>query len=88
MTTTNTDPFQFEFGSIPFYVVVGAGSVMSFLLFIILVLCVAIGCLAARRKRQSYAITAAPPQGQQNPNGHGEERQVPNQQQQLRSQGN
>ena len=80
---TTSGPLEFQVGSALFYVVVGAGGIMSILLLVILVLCVAIGCLVAR-KRQTYAVTAQPPQpGEQ---VHNEEGQTPNQQQQLQGQ--
>ena len=82
-TTSGTTPLEFEVGSALFYVVVGAGSIMSILLCVILILCVAIGCLVAR-KRRSYTVTPTPPQpGEQS---HNEEGHTPSQQQQLQSQ--
>jgi hypothetical protein len=83
-TASDATPLPFEVGMPLFYVVVGAGSVMSLLLCVILILCVAIGYLVAR-KRRSYTVTATP--GQQ-PGGqsHNEEGHAPDQQQQLQSQ--
>ena len=75
--------FSFEIGSPLFYIVVGAGSIMSVLLFIILILCVAIGCLASKRRR-TYAFTAQPPPATQQLNQN-EERQIPDQQVQVQS---
>ena len=81
-TTSGATPLEFEVGSPLFYVVVGAGSVMSLLLCVILILCVAIGYLVAR-KRRSYTVTGTPgPQpGEQSHNEEGHT--PPNQQQQL-----
>ena len=69
MDTSPDTPLNFMVGSALFYIVVGAGGVMTVLLFIILVLCVAIGILASR-KRRSYLLpqtnqpqTARPAQG-------------------------
>ena len=82
MATTSA-PLKFEVGTPLFYVVVGAGGIMSILLLVILVLCVAIGCLVAR-KRRTYTVAAQPPEpGEQ---GRNEEGQTPNQQQQLQGQ--
>ena len=81
-TTSGATPLEFEVGSALFYVVVGAGSIMSLLLCVILILCVAIGYLVAR-KRRSYTVTGTPgPQpGEQSHNEEGNT--PPNQQQQL-----
>ena len=81
-TTSGATPLEFEIGGALFYVVVGAGSVMSLLLCVILILCVAIGYLVAR-KRRSYTVTGTPgPQpGEQSHNEEGHT--PPNQQEQL-----
>ena len=84
-TTSGATPLPFEVGTPLFYVVVGAGSVMTLLLCVILILCVAIGYLVAR-KRRTYTVTATPgpqPGGEQT---HNEEGHTPDQQQQLQSQ--
>ena len=84
-TASGTTPLPFQVGTPLFYVVVGAGSIMSLLLCVILILCVAIGYLVAR-KRRSYTVAATPgpqPEGEQS---HDEEGHTPNQQQQLQSQ--
>lgn len=92
--TSSATPLEFDIGSTLFYVVIGAGGIMTILLIIILILCVAIGCLVAR-KRQTYTVQAAaavpanvrplPASGGQN---HNEEGRTLNQQlQQSQQQG-
>ena len=84
-TTTGATPLEFEVGTALFYVVVGAGSIMSILLCVILILCVAIGYLVAR-KRRSYTVNAETPGPQPGEQSHSEEGPTPNQQQHLQSQ--
>ena len=85
-TTSGATPLPFEVGSALFYVVVGAGSIMSLLLCVILILCVAIGYLVAR-KRRSYTVAATPGPTQPGEQSHNEEgHTLSDQQQQLQSQ--
>ena len=53
---TNVDTQLFEVGSTLFYIVIGAGSGVLFLLLVILVMCAAVCYLAADRGK-SYTIT-------------------------------